>query len=434
MNFAGLTILVIISCLILGGSRRSALLGMIGGILYLTQVQQLNLGGFNLYAFRLIELAGFLRVISRHEFSFSTLQRIDKVLLTFIIYTTVVYALRTREDLFYRIGAAVDAFLCYFAFRGLIANRSDFRWLLKILVVLLIPYAALNLYETYTRHNPFAFIGGRTGGADMMRAGRMRAAGTFRHASLLGTLGATFFPVYVAVVLPRGRRILALFGIGACLAIVWASNSGGPLSCAMVAAVGWLLWPLRMRMSVVRRGIVLALVALGLVMKAPIWYLIAKVSSVTGGDGYHRSKLMEQGFNHLGGWWLAGMPIEATQHWFAYYMHSTGGADITNQFLSYGIAAGIGSMGLFIFLLVQAFRSLGSEQQACRERSGADQETEYLLWGLGVMLVVHIFNWIGITYFDQMYAVWYAQLAAIVACTLPHQSETLQSQTDAGSA
>ena len=41
------------------------------------------------------------------------------------------------------------------------------------------------------------------------------------------------------------------------------------------------------------------------------------------------------------------------------------------------------------------------------------KDTEFLLWGLGVMLAVHIVNWFGIIYFDQMYVIWFMQLAAI---------------------
>ena len=74
--------------------------------------------------------------------------------------------------------------------------------------------------------------------------------------------------------------------------------------------------------------------------------------------------------------------------------------------------------------MIHGFRSLGHAQRAFREVAVATSAPEYLLWGLGVMLVVHLFNWIGITYFDQTYAVWYFQLAAVVACAeVPAQRE-----------
>jgi hypothetical protein len=185
----------------------------------------------------------------------------------------------------------------------------------------------------------------------------------------------------------------------------------------LVAIVGWLCWKVRTKMRYIRFGAFALFILLALVMKAPVWYLIAKVSSVTGGDGYHRSKLMEQGFNHIDAWALAGMPIEDTAGWFPYFIHGTGGADITNQFLSYGISSGLGSMGLFIFVLYLAFRSLGAALAAEQSRSESSGTSEPILWGMGVMLLVHVFNWLGINYFDQTYAVWYAQLASIRVLT-----------------
>jgi hypothetical protein len=32
---------------------------------------------------------------------------------------------------------------------------------------------------------------------------------------------------------------------------------------------------------------------------------------------------------------------------------------------------------------------------------------------LGAVLTVHIINWFGIAYFDQMYVIWFMQLAAV---------------------
>jgi hypothetical protein len=37
------------------------------------------------------------------------------------------------------------------------------------------------------------------------------------------------------------------------------------------------------------------------------------------------------------------------------------------------------------------------------------------MWGFGVVVAVHAVNWIGISYFDQSYALWYFQLACVAA-------------------
>ena len=47
------------------------------------------------------------------------------------------------------------------------------------------------------------------------------------------------------------------------------------------------------------------------------------------------------------------------------------------------------------------------------------RDKEFLLWALGVVLTMHLFNWFGIVYFDQYYAVFFMQLAAL--STFSHQ-------------
>jgi hypothetical protein len=416
MNPIGASILAVVLLVVLGAPRRWALLGAMAGVLYLTQGQQIPVLGLNLFALRFVELAGFARVMMRREFSFGDLNRIDRAVIWLYSVVTLIFLVRSSDGLAYQIGIAVDAFLCYFTFRGLLQGLEDYTWFLRAFLLLLVPYAALILLEAFTQRNVFTVMGGIDYGS-WVRDGRPRCQGSFRHPSLLGTLGATFVPLYIGLALTPERRKLAIVGLFSCLAIVWASNSGGPASCAAVGIAGWFGWKIRTRMKLVRRGTVGFVLLMALAMKAPIWYLIARVSAITGGDGWHRSYLMDVAFQHLGEWWLAGMPILATRDWFPYNLGVTGGSDITNQFIAFGLDAGLAGIALFIFLLVAAFKALGRALDAVRSAPDAPPSTEYTLWGLGVMLVAHMFNWLGITYFDQTYAVWFLQLSVIAALT-----------------
>jgi hypothetical protein len=412
MNAIGILILFVIIMVVSFAPRRWAMLGMMAGALYLTQGQQAVVFGFNLFAIRFVELAGFIRVVIRREFYFSRLNGIDRALLLLYIYTTIVFLLRSSESQAYQIGMAVDAFLCYFTFRGLIGGVEDFIWFLRAFIILLAPYVLLVLVESMTRYNPFSVMGGVNFG-DVLREGRLRCQGSFRNPSLLGTLGASFFPLYIGLAGAKIDQKLAFFGIALCLLIVWASNSGGPASCTVVGVIGWLLWRVRTKMHLVRRGVATIVVALAIVMKAPIWYLLARISSITGGDGWHRSYLLDVAFRNIDKWWLAGMSIRETKDWFPYDLAATGAADITNQFLSFGLAGGLAAMILFLVLLIFAFKRLGRALAAVRSNLSTPDGSEYLLWGLGVMLAAHISNWLGITYFDQTYVIWFMQLAAI---------------------
>lgn len=421
MTILGISILLIVIAVVLAAPRPWALLGVMAGVLYITQGQQVQILGFNLYAHRFIELAAFTRVLIRKEFLFSRIGSIDKILLLLFGYTTIVFFLRSSDSPTYHFGAAVDAYLCFFAFRGLLGGTESFRWFLKAFLILLVPYVALLLVESVGKQNLFTSMGGIEYG-DWQRGGRPRCQGSFRHPSLLGTLGASFLPLYIGLWFVKPQRGFAMLGIGLCLIIVWTSNSGGPASMTAIGLTGWLFWRFRSQMRLVRRFAFFGIVILAILMKAPIWYLPAKVSSLSGGDGYHRSYLMEMAYKSFGNWWFAGMSIAETTDWFPYQLEASGGADMTNQFLAFGVTAGVGAMGLFMILLVHAFNKLGAALAAARSQIRIDQ-SEPFLWAVGVTLLAHIFNWLGITYFDQTYMIWYLLLAAISNLT----SESLHS-------
>lgn len=420
MNVVGACILVVLVLVVLFSPRRIALLGMMAGVLYLTQAQQVEVFGINLYAMRFMEMAGFIRVMVRREFSFGRLNKIDLVLLYVYGFTTIVCCLREAHVQVDAIAMAVDTSFCYFTFRGLIGGIDDFRWFLRAFIILLAPYMLLVLVESKIDHNPFMVIGGFDGSL-WSRSGRPRCFGSFRQPDTLGMFAASFLPLYVGLACIARERKLGVFGAILCLAIVWAANSGGAASGAAMGLLGWLFWRIRTGMRMVRWGIVAMFVLAGLMMKAPIWYILAKASSVSGGDGWHRSYLIDVTWRHISQWWLAGMPVIQTADWFPYTVGGT--ADITNQYIAFGLMGGVGAIALFIVLLTRAYSGLGHAMAAVRLQSQSPAETEFLLWGLGVMLTVHIANWFGIAYFDQMYVVWFMQLATIsVLCE--EQSQT----------
>jgi hypothetical protein len=108
-----------------------------------------------------------------------------------------------------------------------------------------------------------------------------------------------------------------------------------------------------------------------------------------------------------------GMPLVETSHWFYHVIDSTGGADVTNQYIAFCLHAGILALGLFIFFIYRAYSSLGRGLAAVRADPGVGPGEERLLWGLGVMLTVHVSNWLGISYWDQFSTLWLLQAATV---------------------
>ena len=104
------------------------------------------------------------------------------------------------------------------------------------------------------------------------------------------------------------------------------------------------------------------------------------------------------------------MPLEFTGDWFHYVIEVTGAADITNEYISFGIRAGLPAIILFVSLLVILYKAIGQANLI----SSPNQKTfKILTWSLGVVLTTHIFNWFGITYFDQTYVIWCFHIALI---------------------
>jgi hypothetical protein len=414
MNPIGIFVLSLVILVVLFAARRWALIGMMAGVMYITEGQHVQVLGINMFSVRFLELAGFIRVMARKEYSFSTLNKLDLTLIWLYCYMTVVFLLRSSENVAYQIGMAVDAFLCYFTFRGLMSNIEDLRWFLRALLLLLVPYTLMVLFESFTRHNLFASMGGVADGT-WVRGDRIRCFGSFRQPDTLGMFAASFLPLYIGLACISQERKFALVGITLCLIIPWAANSGGAASAVGMGLLGWtVFWRFRTQMRKVRWGIVIVITALAATMKAPVWYIFARASAVTGGDGWHRSYLIDVAYRHLSQWWLCGMSAKETSGWFAYTLGGVQDqADICDQFISFGLIAGLPALILFIFLLVRAYGNLGKAMAVVRQAQKNPGPTEFLLFGLGVMLLVHIMDWFGITYFDQMYVVWFMQLATI---------------------
>ncbi len=417
MHSVGILILIGVLGGVLFAPPRWAALCMLAAVFYLTQGQSFSVAGVNMFAFRFVELAGFLRVLSKKEWAWSRLGSIDKALLFLFLFLPIPYLSHSPEEYAFAIGQSVDAITCYFAFRGLIAGEEDVVWLLKAMVGILAVYSVLIVIQSITLRNPFEFLGGQVASAKVMREGRLRCAGSFRHPSIMGSMAASFVSLYIGMAFRAENRRIAIVGIVACLAMVFASNSGGPFNCLATGAVGWGMWRIQKSMRVVRRTMVVGVVLVALFMKAPIWYLPSKVAGLSGGDGWHRSRLMEMAFKNMDVWCLRGCHITETRDWIPYVLGATGGADITNQYLKYGIQGGCVAMSGLIVMLVVVFKMIGKRLSAIRELDATryGRSSKALMWGFGVVVAVHAVNWIGISYFDQSYALWYFQLACVAA-------------------
>jgi hypothetical protein len=156
-------------------------------------------------------------------------------------------------------------------------------------------------------------------------------------------------------------------------------------------------------MRTIRWGIVLTLVSLNAVMKAPVWHLITRIDITGGSSSWHRFMLVDQCIRHFGDWWLFGVKDTSIWGWDMW--------DTANQYVSVCENSGLIPFILFLAVLIYGFKYLGR----LRRSAGKDKKSALFIWALGSALFANVVAFFGISYFDQNMVAWYALLAMIPA-------------------
>jgi hypothetical protein len=311
-----------------------------------------------------------------------------------------------NEALVYRLGLVYNGFGTYFLLRVFCQSVDDLTHLIKITAFLLVPIALEMVNEKLTQRNLFSVLGG-VPEIVAARDGKLRAQGPFGHAILGGTVGAICIPLMAGIW--RQHAWASRIGLASCVTITLASASSGPLMNVVFGLFALGLWRWRHLTRQMRWAAVLAYLLLSVVMKDPPYYLMARIDLTGSSTGYHRARLIQVAFDHLGEWWLTG--TDYTRHWMPYGVSwSENHVDITNQYLQNGVWGGLPVMILFIAGFVVAFRYVG---ELLRLREESPFAGQFLVWSLGAMLFAHAATCISVSYFDQSITFLYLTLAAI---------------------
>jgi hypothetical protein len=390
---------------------------------YVTLGQYVVIATANFTMLRILVVFAFARALIRNDYAPLSFNLLDKAMIAWTLSTIVTYTIlwRTGHAFVNRVGLCFDTVGVYFVCRLYLLDIKDITRIFSLCAVLVVPLAGAMVYEYFTGRNLFAFLGGVPAISEI-RNGRVRCQGSFRHPILMGTFGATMLPLILSLWWQKGAsKILTVSGALACCAIVVCSGSSGALMAIIYGAAGLLFWFLRDSMRVVRWGIVLALVIMQLVMKAPFWYILARLSSVTGGTGWHRAYLIDQAIRYFNEWWLVGTKV--TAHWMPTgLLIDPTKADITNQYLVQGVNGGLITMIMFIMIIVIGFKNVG---RTVRIAGSEDFPAGILVWSMGAALFAHSVSFISVSYFDQIQVFWFFLMAAIsVSATIALEYST----------
>lgn len=409
-----LVAMIVLTLAILLLPRKYTIAAFLIGALLIPTGQQIVVSSFHLYVSRIIVLAGLFRMLG------STITTgklriaggwniIDTAFAFFVTCHALAFSLQYMDAtaVANQIGFMWDYLGAYLVLRYAIQDKEDLRRTLKCFVLITVIVAVSMIREQFTGHNIFGLLGGVRLMSEV-RDGHIRSQGVFQHAILAGTFGAVMLPLFVALWKSERSRLLAVVGIVSCTVMTLTTLSSTPVLTYLAAIIAISLWPLRNWMREIRWGIVLGLVVLNAVMKAPVWYLIAHVGIVAGSSAYHRADLVNTFIQHFKDWWLLG--TQSNYNW-GYEMFDT-----ANEYVHMGVTGGLFALTFLIFTLSRAFGRIGTFRKTVQ---GTDRRVEWLSWLLGCSLLAHTVAFFGIHYFDQTKISLFALLAMVSAVSSP---------------
>jgi hypothetical protein len=418
VDFLAILLLVSATFFLVRSPRHGAVAPLLVGACYMTLGQQFEIGPLHFFFNRILVAVGWLRVVTKGERISGGFNGLDWMMIVWGCWT--VFSSSFHQDfsaaLIARLALVYDSLGLYLLLRVFIQATEDITAICRIVIVLLIPIAVAMIAERLTGHNAFSMLGGVSAESEV-RGGQVRAQGPFAHSILAGTVGAVCWPF--ALRFWKTQRHLAMLGFAACGAIVITSSSSGPIMTVLSILLGLALWKVRSHMRLIRWGAVLAILALALVMKAPVYYLLSRIDLTGSSTGWHRSALIEAAINHLDEWWLAG--TDYTRHWMPTGVGwSEDHTDITNQYIKMGVIGGLPSMLLFIGALSCGWRYVG---QNLRANGKSPFEKRFLIWTFGAILFGHATTFMSVSYFDQSIVFFLLVLAVISSfCQEAHSS------------
>jgi hypothetical protein len=302
-------------------------------------------------------------------------------------------------------GSLLDLLGGYFLMRYLIRGEEDIFCVIKVFAGIVAVVGLCMLNEKLRGQNLFAYLGAPL--ELNIRDGAIRAEGPFAHPILAGTFAATLVPLFISLWMTGKAKVLAVVGVAASVVMTFSAASSTPLTAFAGGLLAVFLWPMRKKMRMLRWGIVIVVLAVHLAMKAPVWFLIARVDLTGASSGYHRAMLVDGFIRHFRDWWLVGTTDNVQ---WGYDMW-----DLSNQFVAEGVSGGLVPFICFITFISLCFKKIGTARKTVR----GDRKREWFLWLLGAALFSHVVGFWGISYFDHTQLAWFALLAMILAATGP---------------
>jgi hypothetical protein len=390
---------IILSLIVFVIPRRYILVPYLVAAVFVPADQCLIIANLHFYVLQILVIAGVTRLYLRGESESVVWNRFDKLVVAWAVVGAVVYVILWSDmrAVVWKCGRLLDMLGLYWVFRHSIRSWADIRLVFTALAIcslVLVPFVA---YEWTTGNNPFMVFGR---GATELREGLYRCRASFPHSIMFGLFFVAIFPLFVGFAIIGPHKFLLWAASAAVVFIVFATHTSTTFLSLLIVAALLPCYKWRQNTRLAAWGLLVGLVGLHLVMKAPVWALIGRVGVIPGSTGWHRFLLLDAAIKHFPEWMLIG--CRDTEHW------GRGLSDVTNQYVLEGVRGGLITLVVFLAMIYAALKVLVQLSLQYREKN-----LRFLAWCLFVSIIGHCVAFFGVSYWGQVTIVWDMTLAIV---------------------
>ncbi|MGB7498225.1 MAG: hypothetical protein WBR26_00200 [Candidatus Acidiferrum sp.] len=381
--------LLIAIILILVLPRRKAIAAFLFPFFTIPIEQVLVVGGFHFTALRFLILAGLMRRAFSRKTASDRFGGVDWAVVLWSVTAAVSFCLEYKETgaVVRQSGNLVDTLGGFLVIRFLIPDVDTMRRTFKVLAAICVVLGMCMVVEQVKHVNVFGFIGAPIEVA--VRNGQIRSGATLGYL-YAGAFAGALVPLFVWLGTAGKSRMVACAGLIGATTMVITSHSSTSLLALGGGILGLAFWPLRKSMRIIRWGLVCVLVALHLVMKAPVWALIQRIDLTGSSSGSQRYLLVDMTIRHFSDWWLFGTKAYMAWGWSSW--------DLCNQFVAVALTGGLLALIFYVAIFQRSFSLLGT----ARKMVEGNKEQEWFLWCLGASLFATVVAHFGINYMAQL--------------------------------
>jgi hypothetical protein len=382
--------IVLLLCL----PRKYAIVPFILAVFTISLGQVVVVAGIHFTVFRILVLSGLLRLLASKQTVFAGgFTMIDRLVTLWAFSSLIVVSIQLgqMQAVIANLGDFLDLLGGYYVVRFLIRDLQDVKLATKALAAVAVVMALCMINEQITHKNIFGLFGGAPI-TPQIRDGKLRSQGAFDVYIDAGVFGALLVPMLVWLWSDRKSRFAMYLGLMGAVTMILTCNSSTPILALAGGAFALCLWRFRGRMRILRWALALTLLALHLVMKAPVWSLIARIDLTGSSSGYHRYYLVDNCIRHFSDWWLLGYKDFGNWGWDMW--------DLSDQYVAVCLTGGLITFVIFMALLTRSFGALGTIRK--RFAAAGNRRLEWYCWCLGCTLFANLVGWFGCSYMAKM--------------------------------